>query len=536
MNVSDFANDPREVIGMTMNAAFAAGDLILNNESGIGSVFNPAVGVANSNVTTVGPTALKANTNLEGNLYGINGQTPFQNTCELGNGNAAFCYSGDGVTATTNVNVRIMTPLGVDVIPKLIASTDTTVNCYRVAKLNATQFVLAWSQGTNLKFMILNNDGTTAVAAATVSVLGATGSLDNWSMAVLNSTDIIFAYDKQTSRNCVFQRYNAAGVAQGAETTVDAAANIQRIAVKALSTGEFIVFFRRSAATAAFKWGRYSALGVIVGAVVTITTASTLSGGMPSNGIIELSGGRIVIAAPGSADNSPDLYIYTAANALVTTIDLGTSTYCSNEFPQLIALTSGGFAHVARSQTPTTYLTLFDQNGGTVMAAKSIDNGSDGSNAAARGSGVFAFSLGAAGYVCFVIGYNNGTGNYTARLFQCSTAGVVTGTPVVLQSSINTGLGTNSAVLLSSGIVAYQYFIATGTALLHGLYNTMRKSILGVADNSGAAGATAKVKTKGTYTINQGSSFGGNFDQRTATVPGPRGTVVGNGAVLFGMS
>ena len=90
------------------------------------------------------------------------------------------------------------------------------------------------------------------------------------------------------------------------------------------------------------------------------------------------------------------------------------------------------------------------------------------------------------------------------------------------------------ALLTASGVLCVSYY-KHNAGLRFATYATLRKSVIGVALESASAGALCRVGTKGTYALTTAQPLGGAFDQRTATIPGTRGTIAGSSAVLFGM-
>ncbi len=534
MQLSDLMNGGQQPITVTAGAAITANDLVSNHESGAVYSANAALGISVENNATEGPSAVKALATVENSVnYGCTENGNSRKMAALGNGNIATVYSGDGTTDSINVNVRIRSPLGADVVARVTVSTDTGVYSCRVVALSATQFVVSWGNGSNaLKFAVFDNDGTVAVAATTVATLYA-NSVHTWNIGVLASGQFVLAYDKVTSRDYAFSRYNASGVLQGTETVVEAAAQGGYGAVLGCVNGDFVVMYYRAAATAAYKFARYNSSGVIVGSLTSITTAgSGFSCGDSSNGLIELSGGNIAIATTAAADTYPDVRVYNSTNTLLNTVDLGSAGIANYEVPQLIPLDSGGFALIARNASTQSVLCTFDSTGKGVAGPITIGSAGVGSTGHSYGSGITAFSLGAAGYAVLHVGYD-GT-NYDVRLFCCSSAGVAKGSEIVLRAS-GTGIIFTQAAVMSGGVLHLSYKDAGTPYLGYAVYNVYRRSVLGVALGAAAEGESFSVGTRGQYAVNQAFTFGGNVDNRTAAVPGIRGTIVGSTATLWGM-
>lgn len=535
MNISDMINDPQQPIRAPALMALAAGDLVSFSEVG-GLIKTPEkLPFALANSTTAGPSVVRALTQVDsagGNAYDSNGG-PMRRLAELGDGNLALVYSGDGATTSTALNLVIRNAAGGIEVPKRVLTTDPSISAYRLVKISGTQFAVVWTVSTTLKFAVLNNDGTTAVAETTVATL-AGGSANNWNVAALASGQLVLAYNKTASNNLNFSRFNAAGQLQGAETTVEAAASPSNIALIGCSNGDFVVSYFRTAATASYKAARYTGAGAIVGALASFGTGGyTLSSGDFSNGIVELSNGNVAMAVPGTADGYPDIKVYSSTHTPVASLDLGAagSIVQTNEVPQLIAL-AGRFAIIARNSTYSS-LWVFSDSGAELLPRTNIGSSAVAGTAAA-GTGITAFSLGSAGYAVLRAGHD-GT-NYEVRLFCVSPAGDPVGSEVVLRASGANPVYAMSAVLHSSGVLGLACKDNGSPYLATAHYNVVRRSVLGVAAAAAAAGAQATVRTKGAFTINQAMGAGGIFDNRAASVPGTKGAVIGSSAVLMGVA
>lgn len=535
-NLSDFTGaDPQGIIKMNASAAFVAGDVMINNDTGKPTVLNTALGLAFETNATEGPQAIKAAAGVEGTTdYGASFSTNQRTLCMLGNGDFAMVYSGQSGTVASYLNVRVTNKLGANQAGRIVVSTDTAIGSYRIAKLNSTQMVVAWvPTGNNLKFAILNNDGTIAVAATTVSVLN-TNTADVWNMAVTASGQVVFAYYKVTSSDFNFSRYNASGALQGSETTVEAAATPDNIAVLGCANGDFVVSYRST--STAYKFARYNASGVIQGALVTlVTTGSVIGGGDYSNGLIELANGNIVFATPGAGDAHPDVHIYTIANVFVKTIDYGAATLSNNEVPCLIP-SSDGFVMMTRKHSSFgagMWFYRYTSAGVAIVEQVSFGALAVSDNASSAGVGVSAVSLGSSGFAVLGCHYHSSPA-WELRLSTVNNYGVLIGSEIVLRAASYIAIYANN-IAGDATSIAVAYKTQGTTYQTAGFYNVVRKSVLGVAQNSGAADAQVLVATKGSYTINQSVDAGGAFDGRSAVVPGTRGMIAGNSAVLFGL-
>lgn len=543
MNLSDLTNDPRGIVKMTVEAATTAGDLGMNTEGGVAVVPSSNLPISVVNNATAGASAVRAMAQVEPtnpSLYGRGGNMA-KNMALLGNGNVAEVYTGDGSsTATNSLNLRVKSPLGADLSGRIVVSTDTGPWA-RIAKLNSTQFVIVWATSASvIKFAIYNNDYTQAVAPVTVGTATSGATYTLWNFAVNAAGQIVIAYSKVTSNNLVFARYDATGTLQGSEATVEAGATPACIAVLGCANGDFVILYYRQAATTAYKFARYNSSGVIVGSLTNVvTTTSQINTGDFSQTICELVGGNISLSVAGASDGSPDVYIYSSTNTLVSTINFGTSTanplagVCATLVPfgsgfAVFALVTGG---------AKTAMWVFDASGNPLLG-KTLVGGGNGiaANSAATGSGVGAFVNGQGGFSVFRSAFDST--NYNATFFVIDAAGNLIGSEIVLKTSDASAAVTDGCIVRGAlGIAAIGFTsILNSMYVQDGFYNTQRRSILGAALDTVAAGAQCRFATKGSYTLNANYGMGGQFDQRSASVPGTRGTVIGNSAVLLGMA
>ena len=433
MNLNDILIDPRQSVSVVAGSSITAGDLVTMTEDGTAVAASAALGVPYENNSTAGASVLNALTSVEGNSnYGLQ-VLAMRNVCALGSGNVAMIYTGNGTTASTGINLRIKTPLGANVIARTTLTSNAIGSC-RCVKISSTQFVVAWvTTGDVLKFMVINNDGTTSVAETTVATLSNNGGA-YWNIDALASGNFVFAYAKVTSTDFNFAIYNAGGALQGTETTIESAATPQNIAVLGCSNGDFFVSYRRTAATASYKAARYTSAGVAVGSLESFGTgAQTLNNGDFSRGVVELSNGSVAFAIPGTGDNYPDIKIYSDTHTLVATLDLGTSFGVTGEIPSLVQF-DGGFAVIARWSTSSKIRT-YSNTGSGLLAEKSFGAAGVGNDSSASSSGITAFAIGNVGYVVLRVGYDSGTPTYDVRLMCLDAKGVLVGSEVVLKAS-----------------------------------------------------------------------------------------------------
>lgn len=526
------------VIAANAAIPIAIGDLVSMGESGLLYPVSQAVGVANENNTTAGPSALVAAASSEGTGY-TSVASRVRTAAELGNGNIAYAYTGDGTTNTTGLRLRIRNLMGIDLVNRIDVSAAASIGSFRVLKVNDTSFAVAWAEGTALKFAIYSNAGAVIAAAAAVATLRA-ASERNWSAGQLANGDIVFAYDVTGTLDCRFKRYNSAGILQGAETVVEAASDPQYINVMPLAAGGFVIYYYRNAAVGAMKFGRYSAQGVLQGALTTTGAyylGYTASGGGASGNLdgfcYELSNGNLLFLS-GGADGFPDICLYDASGGALTTIDLGVAASLLQYEAPGVCVREGSFVIAYRRGSGGTFMRIFDNAGATLQGVVQVDSSTNNNTNA--GSGVFIESLGAAGFIVMTHAYDHTGGTRTLKLVCCTANGTLIGSAIQISASTTNPIAGLWPILHSSGNLVIA--LSGGASTLYGgfgTYRVQRKSVLGVAVQGAAKNSRCKVATVGTFDLTTNYVSGGSFDQRTAAIPGPRGSIVGNTAILFGL-
>lgn len=523
----------------TASGAITAGDLVSNHETGVIAKVNELLGVQNENNATQGLSAIKAPNTLEGvAAYGQSTTDIHQDAiCELATGNLAFIYTGNGTADTTNLNLRVKTPLDGDVIAKVTVSTDSNIAFQKIIKISSTQFAVIWNASSTLKCQIFNNNGTTSGATFTVDTLTSNNYL-YWNAAALTNGNIVFVYSQTITNNAVFKVYNAAGTAVVAATTIGAADSLSTgISVLGCSNGDFVVMYYRSAATAVLKIARYTSAGAAVGSIQS--SASYLMPNANFSGLlIELTGGNVVALCYSLTGSYPTIIVLSSAHAVVkafTQLGLGASTFLANEAPAICAIPNGNFAVIGRNSTNNNKLTLmiFDSVGSGILTKLDAGNSSAAPVSTGSGVSVIAFPLGTIGFVTLRVQYDV-SANYQVVLDVLNMQGVAVGSSVIVKANNSNVVPWCSAILTASGILVGMIKEVSGLFLQNFYYNCFRRSILGVSADTVAAGAAVNVFTKGNYTINQTLANGGNFDNTTTVVAGTKGSVVGNTAILRG--
>lgn len=505
----------------------AAGELVTLYESGKVARTNETLGMTLENNTTNGLTVVNASAAITSTNYAscVNAQQ----IAWLGSGNYVQAYTGDGATSTTGLSLLIKNSLGNSLYPVISVSSAASIGTVRVAKLSSSQFLVAWSESTTFKFAIYNNDGSVAVAAATIATLSASTPETN-NVGVLATGDIVFAYQKTASTDLAFKRYSSLGVLQGSETVIEAASAGRQVAIRPCASGDFIVFYYRSAATAVYKFARYTSAGVISGSVTSLGTSTTeYTRGKPNGAIVELTNLNIamVACAPGSANAS--IYIYNPSNVLVSRIDFAAGSHSSAAIPQLVK-TDGGMALVGLSSADLT-MQVLTVDGGIVTAVVTLISMTTGAGA---GTNIDAYNIGV-GFVVAVC-TSTGGGSYNVRLIELDTLLAAKGSGINLEATGATLNNALSSAMSPNYLLVTQY--TSSTSVKSSVYKCLRSSVFGVSQFSAGEGSNVTANTAGSFQLPGSQRFinAGTFDQRTATIPGNRGIIAGNGVYLAGLT
>ncbi|MBC7861136.1 MAG: hypothetical protein H7Z39_20630 [Burkholderiaceae bacterium] len=531
MNYTPPGQDPRASVNVIGVGAIDANELVTLYEDGKVRKTSIALGVALENNTTAGLT----NAYLSAADAGNNSYLTSLQECvaALSDGNFAYAYSGDGSTQAANVNVKIKTPTGGTVLT-ITASTDSSINQVKILPL-AGRFVLLWGFNTvSLKYAVYSNDGTQIKAPALLATVMA-ASAGYWAAAALTNDTFAVQYSKTGSAGVCFQRFDNAGIAAGAEVVVEAGA-IASIshATLACANGDFIVYYCRNTVTTTYKFARYSAAGAVVIALTSMnthTTALTSGGGGYHQSIAELPNGNIVFIACSTlavASSYPYAHVYTAAGAFIRAVGYPTSTvYTLASTITPVIATADGFAVIGWTNDSNIYLRTYDQAG-------FLRNGPVGillNHSINAAFSIAAFESGNS--LSFVVsGNNSGNGTFILKAWSTDLQGVLKGSALTVETVDGNGKQLTGAVMSANKILAFTYKQVADTNFR--TYRCTRCSVLGVTQSGAADGGTLPVATKGSYQLASNYSAGGTFDQRTAVVPGTKGFVAGQSAVLLG--
>jgi hypothetical protein len=353
-------------------------------------------------------------------------------------------------------------------------------------------------------------------------------------MAVLSNGNIVFCYRSGTDMR--YAIYSSTGTVVLAETTIEAACSPIGMCVTPQSSGNFVIAYNMSST---MKFARYNASGTLQGTLTSVSngTAGYLNYGNLDYLCVELTNGNLVFQV---ADTNayPRYAVYTSAGVLVTANDYiynsssyQTTSYFTGSATTAIVATSSGFIVMGKG-SGNPYFVLYDNNGIALTSIKATAY-SPGFNYATTGNyAMYVSNLGNAGFAVYV-GNQNGCSQTVNVLWCMDSNGNNVGSAVVLQTS-STIAYNQCMILTADGSVAFQY--SFNSNMYFGTYAVQKKAIIGVAQETIAANSSGRIATYGTYTINQNFASGGNFDNRTTTPVGTRGSVAGTSAVLFGMS
>jgi hypothetical protein len=539
MGINVTNNASSQELRVIAGSAITAGDLVVNSD--FGSVFPASSGltIAQNNNTTVGISAISA-VAAQNTGTGSGGNSGFAKCmAQLGNGSIGFVYVGDGTTATTRVTLRFKNLQGGDNIPAITVTSDTSVEGARIIALGANNLIVSWIANSTLKFAIYSNAGAVVKAATTVATTSAS-DLKVWDIAALATGDFVVTYRKVTSNDLEFQRYDSTGTAAGSVVTVEATSSAIAPTLMLQSSGDFVVYYYRSASTAAYKFARYNSTGTLQGSLTTVFTGLRLTQAIANSGIIELSNGNFVLMASNSSA-IPAFYIYSSTGSVVKTATSFAGTNSSLAFTDVspaMCATATGFAICTRGSATSNYLFTYDNSGANIINQLQVAYTGLGSiGAASTFVGGILIDNGASGFALLQSSYTASCSpTYSSAIWTFSYTGASVGTPIVLRANANTTVVYSRwAIKTSDGTFVTTDALSNSTQTF-GTYAIARKSVIGVAQESAAVAGTLRVGTQGTYNTNSSYSVGGNFDQRTATVAGTRGTVVGSTAVLFGVS
>ena len=520
------------IISMTSGAALSAGDLLINTDAGKAAKASDGVFSAN-NSTAQGATILASASNVtsESGTWYLSTYYRERSSCELSDGNIVHTFSGNTVSQNNWVNFVIRNISNGTLASRVQASNLSGIQSIQVVSLlGQNKFVIAWGNSTNQSFRIYNNDGTPVTSAISVFTDNQNGDASYWHLSALNDGGFVIAANKNVSPYPLrFKRYNAAGVLQGSETTVESSSNPFRISIIPVSDGGFVIAWY-SAQNSRHSMSKYDASGTLVGSQQNIPSSATYSqssGNWADNQIIELSDGKIARLYGNSSDGYWRVSLRSSSLALLADVVLGSTAPGNQPIPGMCRY-GNGFAVVPWSSGNVRLILV--SNSGGIIANNPGNVSVSGQNVTGCGADVTYFGGGYFGI--FNVGNNDGGNTYEHRTGVVNESGSNEGSVRVLLSAQQSYH--HYAFWHSSNVLVSRYGTNTNTYTVS--TNNLRKSVLGVALDSVSADQTVRVGTKGVYQLTANFNGGGNFDNTAAIVPGSRGVVAGSTAHLFGIN
>ncbi|CAN7268600.1 hypothetical protein LJR066_001142 [Acidovorax sp. LjRoot66] len=469
-----------------------------------------------SGVTALVPPAAVEASGTAWGRSGFNAQM-FRSIVALDNGNFAVVYSGNGSQSDTGVNLRIYGPLRVPLSSRVVVAAATGVVGTRLARAGADNIAVLWVEGATLKLAI-HSAATGAVVAPEVTVAPlANSDISTWNVATLNGGDVVLAYGKSGSNDFAFKRFNAAGLLQGAEVVVEAGSSSTHVGVLALASGGFVLHYYRYAAATAYKFVRFAANGTQQGELNTLATGSPNRSVSPAErNAMELSNGNLVFVDP-AINTSAAVRLYDAIGNFLSTLLVATGAAGMPNAVCICPRQFGGFWLAVGGQ-------LYEYDNAGASLRQSV----------AAGFAPFML-IDRAGNGPVMVSHLVG-GGFTVVLSSWSADLSTVENTLTLSTSSSYPLSYAWTEVLSNGMLGSVVCgqPSTGAATIH-LSVPQAASILGIAQETIAAGTVVRVATTGKFLSTQSFS-GPAFDRRTAVPPGTRGVAVGNSAILGGLA
>ena len=524
-------------IGLSYSA-INTNDLIYQSDTGISFVPNPVFPMSrNSNVTAgISLNRTTSPYTTGGGIGGPNTSDPAtnKNIIELSNGNYVYGYTGWPTDAAPNSRVwfDIVSPMFGN-IQTVQVSTNTGVTSVKLQRINNSNFVIAWNNGSEVLYSVYTNGGD-LVTSNLVSAVSGTGGIC-FNIEALNSGDFIIGFNN-SSNACQFIRYNSSGTAQGAAVTVQASATAQYIDIMRQSNGGFVIMYYKSSATSAYNFAIYTSTGTIVGSLTSIITSISAFQSSQSYDqlLVELPNGNIAfIVKNGSGYASYAVYSSTGTliqSATQVETNAANLSIPTNQKPGLCATNTGFTILLIAGQNAFVYTY---NNSGVVTNGNRINSFISVNNFPNSQISIYLSAINTS-YVAFIVG-NDGSNRSGVNLIQFAINEVIGTQLVFIQQPSGNSTSYNIFSFLSSDLNLIFKLTTGGGAVNLGNYNVGRKSLLGVAQESVASNSLFKVNTSGTYTLNTNYIIGSTVNDRTATPVGSRGLIFGTTAILDGV-
>jgi len=535
MGINTAQNTLIQEVTLPASSAIAAGDLIVLNEGGTTVKASNQLTTAQNNITTAGVSAVAALANrFESNVY-----TFYANENDiavlLGNNIIAVAYAGNGSSnANSDVNVSYFTVTGALYQPRTKAEVGSTVGSVKIIKLNESKFVVSWIVNTTLKFAVYTNAGTQVGSTTTVATTASPyGTVRDWQIKRISDTRFVIVYN--TSSTARFKIFDDNATIVGTETQFDTGSVGEFNILIHSITGDFWISYIFVTGTL-YKLARFNSAGVLQGTIVTVFSGAATAPTNRTANLTELSDGKVVVLVL-NGSSFPNMYVYTSA----LVVSASNTSWHNNDggtalnytYPRVVPQANGEFFLFVSTNIPFIRIWRFNNSLNQISiinTGATIGTTVNGQNAGY----LYAFVNGSLGFTIITGGFN-GT-NYGTTLASVNTTNTLIGSSTVLFSTSSSLLG-GLAFLTPEGILAFfGGGSATGTAA-NGFYNTQKKSLFGVAQDTVAAGSNYRAATQGTFQLNSSTipSSPGFFDNRAVTPPGPKGIIAGTTAILYGM-
>ncbi|KRC36228.1 hypothetical protein [Acidovorax sp. Root219] len=516
-------------LNITAAAAIAAGDLVKVDTGGWMRKVSDAFPLAVQN-SAAGVTALVAANNPSGgSTWGMNATSGLfsRHILPMPNGEFLYSYTGNGANNLTGMNLGFFSAGGA--LKFKVTMSAATCGPNRVTRAGASNVAVIWSEGTVLTMGVYNaTTGATVLAPVTVGTVASNSGYD-WNVTTLANGDFVIAYPD--SGNMVFKRFNASGVLQGAMTTAEVTQTPNFVVVLAQTGGGFIVRWAKTAAAQGQRMARFNASGVLQGSVVQITTGSNLYDGGGTGfycgrlegKLIEVANGNIVTTECTSL-TTQSFKVYDPTLTLLTTVLLpqALSSGVDQHTSQITAKQGGGF-WLASNAVVGNCMQEYDNAGNLVRTAPS----------STASSVVAILDRPGAGPVTITMSWVASNSSSYSAWVHGSDFARESGTGL----TVFTGAAWTPSVswfeILSPGFLVAmctQGSTATHTQTM-GLAGAA--SVIGVAQEAAALGASGKVSTAGKLLMNQNLTSPA-FDRRASTPPGTKGSAAGTTAILAG--
>lgn len=530
----DSADQP---IVVTAQFPIASGDLVKVDVGGWVNKVNEWYPVATQH-TAAGVTAVQtAFTPIQipagypGNAYG--GAMRFM--AALPDGGFAMVHAGTAPsTITTSMSLSIFGP-NFTLRSTVVLSAAAGTGPARVVRAGADNVAVVWSESTDLRLAVVNFT-TGAIVLASISVGTVTASdMHTWNVTNLANGEVVVAYPSAGST--AFKRYNASGVLQGAEVNVEAAQNPKYFTILPLAASGFILRWAKTSATEGNRMAKFNAAGVIQGAVVAISTgAGSFDGAAGSNGfvgslegkLVELSNGNIASTHVATA-TSQGIKIYDSALTLLTTYNFGTSGANIQDVMQLAAKFGGGFWLLTGSTSGaplSVSYKLQEYNNAGVLQRQAVGSFS---------YGIRVYDRPGNGPILVYGSHAPGTPSSNAQAIALKPDLTEEAAMLFIYNNAGAEIGTQWFEPLATGMMvcAWSHYPNSSIQMM-GLH-LGAASVLGVAQNAAAVGQAVRVATAGKLLMNQNLSSA-VFDRRASSPPGTKGTIIGNVALVSGVT